>query len=122
VKKQTWTQWARVCGADPESPSNLAKGSLAALTGQDARALNAIVACWELYACSDEDGQRGALDAIRALLPEMQESTRWIAREMIPFAMNWDDRERLWPLVAPSLTIAGAHLVRDHNGRHVVFE
>lgn len=100
MKKQSWQQWARACAADPTSPSNLAKRSLAALTGQDTRALDAIVACWELYSNSDDDGQRGALEAARALLPAMQQSTRWIAKEMIPFALNWEDRERLWPLVA----------------------
>ena len=97
TKKQTWQQWARACAADPESQSNLKKGSLAALTGQDARALDAIVACYELFSNSDGDGQHGALLAIRALLPAMQASTQWIAKEMIPFVFCWEDRERLWP-------------------------
>jgi len=97
---QTWQAWARTCERDPSTPSLLKKGSLAALTGQDQRALSAIVACFELYASSDDDGQRGALDAVRALLPAMQESTRWIARELIPYALDWGDRERLWPLVS----------------------
>jgi hypothetical protein len=99
MKGQSWQQWARQCAADPSSPSQLIKGSLGALTGQDTRALSAIVACWELYASSDADGQRGALAAVRALLPAMQEKTRWIAQEMIPFVLDWSDRERLWPLV-----------------------
>lgn len=104
-KKMTWQQWARACSAE-SGPSRLFKGCLAALTGQDARALDAIVACWELYACSDEDGQRGALSAVRALLPAMQASTRWIAYEMIPYALDWGDRERLWPLVCERETTA----------------
>jgi hypothetical protein len=99
MKVQNWKQWARVCAADPSSPSLLKKGSLAALTGQDTRALNAIVVCWELYANSDEDGLLAALEAVRALLPAMQPNTRWIARELIPFVLNWDDREGLWALV-----------------------
>jgi hypothetical protein len=98
---QTWRQWVRACGSDRSSPSNLTSGSLAVLTGQDARALGAIVACWELYASSDEDGQKGALAAVRALLPAMQEKARFLARETIPFALNWDDRDRLWPMVTP---------------------
>lgn len=107
MRNQTWRQWARACTKDPDSPTNLEKGSLAALTGQDARALDAIVMCFELYASSDDDGQRGALEAVRALLPAMQESTRWIARELIPFVLDWSDRERLWPLVAgPNLQLA----------------
>lgn len=108
MKKQTWQQWARAVGRDPSSPSALGSNALAALTGQDTCALNAIVAALELYACGDDDGQRGALAAIRALLPGMQESTRWIARELIPFALNWEDRERLWPLVQPRLALVEA--------------
>lgn len=108
MKKQTWQAWARACAANPDSPSNLFKGALGALTGQDARALEAIVACWVLYSNSDRDGQFGALSAVRALLPAMQSSTRWIARELIPFAMNWEDRERLWPLVTPWLEAVGS--------------
>ena len=99
MKKQTWIQWSRSVASDTSSPTKLFKGSIGALTGQDKRALDAIVPCWELYACSDEDGQRAAIAAIRALLLGMQESTRWIARELIPYALDWSDRDRLWPLV-----------------------
>jgi hypothetical protein len=108
TRKQTWQQWARAVGKEPGGSSALGRNALAALTGQDTRALNAIVAALELYACGDEDGQRGALAAVRALLPAMQESTRWIARELIPFALNWEDRERLWPLVQPRLALVEA--------------
>ena len=99
MKKQTWEQWLRANARDPESPCKVRKAMLGALTGQDYRTLGAIAACWELFSNSDADGQKAALRAIRALLPAMQKSTRWFAREMIPFAMNWEDRERLWPLV-----------------------
>ena len=99
MKPQTWRAWARTCSRDPSSPSLLKMGALAALTGQDARVLDAVVACFELYASSDDAGRRGALEAIRVLLPAMQESTRWIARELIPFVLDWNDRERVWALV-----------------------
>lgn len=99
MKKQTWQQWARACIKDPTSPSKLEKGSLAALTGQDVSALDAIAACWQLYARSDEEGRRAALLAVFTLLPAMLPHNRWIARELIPFALDWSDRERLWPLV-----------------------
>jgi hypothetical protein len=108
MKKQTWQQWSRACASDMSSPTKLFKGSLAALTGQDTRTLNAIVACLELYACSDADGEQSALESIRALLPAMQPSTRWIARELIPYVLDWSDRERIWALVAtetPKLTV-----------------
>ncbi len=99
MKKQTWPQWVRACMRDPSSPAEFEKDALASLTGQDASALDAISACWELYARSDCDGRDGALAAIRALLPAMLPHNRWIARELIPFALDWGDRERLWPLV-----------------------
>ena len=99
VKKQTWQAWARACAADPSSPSNLFKGALAALTGQDTCALNAIVACYELYAISDEDGRRGALLALRSLFSAMQVTTMWIAGELIPFVLDWSDRDKLWNLI-----------------------
>ncbi len=99
MKKQTWQSWARGCGADPSSQSKLFKGSLGALTGQDARAMDAFVACLELYALSDDDGQRAALVAARQLLGAMQPKVHWIAQELIPFVLNWEDRERLWPKI-----------------------
>lgn len=72
---------------------------LAPLTGQDHRALAAIDACWELYSCSDEDGMDGALAAVRALLPAMQEKCWPLAKELIARAMYWGYRDRLWPEV-----------------------
>lgn len=101
MKKQTWRQWARVQMKDPTSPSELGKGAFAGLTGQDAAALDAIVACWEVCMIGDADGRRGALAAVRSLLSTMLPHNRWLARELIPFAGNWEDRERLWPLVMP---------------------
>lgn len=104
AKEQTWDQWARACGRDPQSPSKPHKSSLAALTGQDFRAMNAFAATLKLYACSDDDGQRAAVVAMRALLSAVQPSVLWIARELIPFVLEWHDRERFWPLIEPPET------------------
>lgn len=101
MREVTWQQWARACAKNQNSPSKLRKGSLGALTGQDARAMSAFAAALKLYAASDETGERAGLAAMRAVLPAMQESVRWIARELIPFALDWHDRERLWPLLVP---------------------
>ncbi len=98
MKKQTWSQWVRATVKDPSSPTKLTKHSLAALTGTDVRVLDAFVPCLELYAYTES---RDVLDAAAILLIEMQESTRWIARELIPFVLNWEDRERLWPRLSP---------------------
>lgn len=105
-----WDQWLRACAKDPTSPARM-PGTLGMLTGQDSRALAAIAACWQLYASSDDDGAAAALAAIRALLHGMQPKCRPFARELIAFAMDWGDRERLWPLVyADGDSAAGAPL------------
>jgi hypothetical protein len=100
-----WRTWLRTCVKDKSSPINLprARYPLAPLTGQDNRALDAIVACWQLYASSDDDGSKAALDAVRALLPAVQPECRKFARELIPFALDWPDRARLWPIVSQPL-------------------
>jgi len=36
---------------------------------------------------------------VRVLVRIMQVHTRPLARELIPFVLDWGDRERLWPLV-----------------------
>lgn len=69
---------------------------LGALTGTDHRALEAIDRCWELYA---HTGSERVLAAVAGLIGEMQPSTRFFARELIARAMDWGDRDRLWPLV-----------------------
>ncbi len=98
MKTQTWRQWARACVKDPSSPSKITKDMLAALTGTDARALDAIVACLEAYAYT---GEPAVFEAVRVLVRLMQVHTRPLARELIPFVLDWSDREKLWPLVAP---------------------
>lgn len=72
--------------------------SLGALTGQDTRVLEAIAACWQLLS-GDDDAERGALAAVRALLPAMQPQCRPFARELIAYAMDWSHRAKYWPLV-----------------------
>lgn len=95
-----WLAWMRACQKDPRSPFE-ARGPLGMITGQDARALRAVAACWGLYAGSDDDGRAAALGAIRLLLPGMQLACWPFARELIAQQLDWSDRERLWPLVEP---------------------
>lgn len=99
-----WLKWLRVAMADGAylattgaPPRPLPK--LAVLTGQDMRALAAIAACWQLLASSDEVGEQAALAAVRMLLPALQPECRQFARELIPFAMDWSHREKVWPEV-----------------------
>lgn len=102
MREQTWQQWCRAVEreskSNPNHPSRLRSGCLAPLTGTDVRVLNAFVPMLKLYAYT---GSEDLLGAMMLLLKEMQESTRWIARELIPFVMEWSDREKLWPLIVP---------------------
>lgn len=78
-------RWLRANGHD-----------LGALTGTDHLALEAIDRCWALYAHTRYDA---VLDAIALLLCGMQPNTRYLGRELIARAMDWGDRDRLWPRV-----------------------
>lgn len=100
MAKQTWQSWVRACTKEPGNPIRAGKGVLGMLTGQDTRAMEAVVACYELYANSDEDGQRVALEAARHLLLGMQPKCRFLARELVAFILDWPDRDRIWALVA----------------------
>jgi len=100
-KEQTWQQWARAVQRDPNSPSRIEKGSLAGLTGIDVRALDVFAAAMKLYAATLSEG---ALYAAHCAVAEMQPKMRWVAKELIPFALCWDDRERLWPRIMPQAT------------------
>ena len=96
MKERTWQQWARAVQRDPESPSRIKKGTLAPLTGTDFRALEAFVAFVKLYSYTND---RRLLKGAFVALSAMQESTRWVARELIAFVLDWSDRERLWPVI-----------------------
>lgn len=92
----TWRQWLKACEKDKSTHAEL-PGSLAMLTGTDARALDAISACWVLYAHSRNPH---VLPAVTLLLRLMQPKCRPFARELIAWAMDWSDREKLWSVVA----------------------
>jgi hypothetical protein len=95
-----WLAWLRACSRDESSRARLRlPGPLGMLTGQEARALGAVACCWALYASGDDDGQGSALAAVRALLSALRPHCRGFARELIAQALDWNDRERLWPLV-----------------------
>lgn len=101
MKEQTWKQWVRVVirekKTNPNHRSKLFDGCMAPLTGTDYRVLEAFVACLKLY---NYTGEQRVLQAVSIILQEMQPATRWIARELIPFVKEWEDRERLWPRLA----------------------
>lgn len=91
--------WLAACADDPSSPAKVTPADLAMLTGQDTRALRAIGYCWELYCNSDESGRAAARRSVMCLLHGMQPKCRFLARELIAYAMDWPDRETLWGMV-----------------------
>ena len=109
MKRQTWLQWARAVAADPNSPSRIEPKMLGEMTGQDMRALSAVSACWDVYSNADNAGRHGALAAVYALLPAMSHTARFVARELIPYSLDWSYRDIVW-----------AELERfDRESRHV---
>lgn len=71
------------------------KHDLAPLTGTSTKALKAVAHLWQLYAYSRDEA---VLSAIGLLVPSLG-SCSGLARELAAWAMDWDDRERLWPRV-----------------------
>jgi hypothetical protein len=113
MEELSWYDWLLECANDPQSCTRLTPDVLGMLTGQDRRTLAAIAACWQLYASSDDDGRNAALIAVRSLLPGMQEKCWFFARELIAFALDWSDRETLWPLVLPTAGETRAKLATE---------
>ena len=77
------------------------QGALAALTGQDARALSAFVHLLDLYSVADGPGCASTLGALTHVLLIMQPSTRSVAKRVIAHVLGWSDEERLWARIAP---------------------
>lgn len=92
---------------------------LAPLTGQDRRALDAFAHLIELYTVADVEGQRAALDAMTATVRAMQEHTRPLCRELIAWAMNWDDRGPVWARITGA-PVPKSQLVLDENDDYPV--
>ncbi len=80
---------------------------LAPLTGTDHKALAAIADALTLYSYC---GRENVLVAVALLAGEMQGSTRPLARELIAYAMDWGDRERLWPTIEKHIGVARRQL------------
>lgn len=91
--------WLRVCARDKTSPAELGPNALGPLTGQDIAALRAIGHCWNLYALGDAAAREASLLAVRNLVATMQPKCRPVARELIAYALDWMDREKLWPAI-----------------------
>lgn len=68
---------------------------LGALTGTDARALDAAVHVVELYSY---DRRPEVAEAFGLIVGRMQPSTRYLAFHAIAKVMEWETREELWAL------------------------
>lgn len=85
-------------------------GVLAALTGQDYRALCAVAHLLDLWSIGDRAGAGRAIQAIAATTLAMQPHTRRLARELIAFVR--DDRvvERVWKEIQRAQAALGAEI------------
>lgn len=92
-KGPEWYRWLRANGHN-----------VAALTGTDVKTLGAIAGCWQLY--SYERSARTP-HAVAFLVVSMQPKTRPLARELIAWAMDWNDREPVWRAVELALSNHG---------------
>lgn len=72
------------------------RSALAALTGQDHRALSAFVHLVELYAVADLAGRGRAVEAMKWAVICMQPSVRHLAKASIPHVLDWGDEGPLW--------------------------
>lgn len=79
----------------PWLKANLGARCLAPLTGQDAKALDAIAQIIELYAY---DRDPAVEQAFALIVRQMQMSCWPLAYHAIAHVMEWGDRERLWSL------------------------
>lgn len=73
--------------------ANLGKGCLGALTGADARALEAAVMIVAVYSYG---GDREVLNAFGIVVRQMQEKCWVFAYHAIAMVMDWSDRELVW--------------------------
>lgn len=72
------------------------KNSLGALTGQDARALQAFRHLVDLYAVSDATGREATLRAMSATVQAAQMSVWPLFKKCIPAGLDWTDEDRIW--------------------------
>jgi hypothetical protein len=93
---RAWAKWVRECSRDTTSPAKLPSKPLAALTTQDIRALDAVTACYELYAHGDTSTRQISLAVVASLLITIQPHNRYLARELVAFVLDWTDREPVW--------------------------
>jgi hypothetical protein len=79
------------------------KHAFAPFTGQDFSAWAAFLYACQLYGRSDYGGQRGAIDAMRALVHAAQQKDDVLAvfKKAIPGVLDWSHEEEIWPKIAP---------------------
>lgn len=77
----------------------LGRNVLGALTGPDTHALSMFVHGLQLWAAVGD----AAIPALVGAVSCMQPSTRWIAKEAVPFALDWSHQETLWPRITDAI-------------------
>lgn len=79
------------------------KHAFAPFTGQDHSAWAAFLYACQLYGRSDATGQRGALDAMTALVRSAQqkEDVAAVFKKAIPGVLDWSYEPTVWANIAP---------------------
>lgn len=79
------------------------KHAFAPFTGQDFSAWASFLYACQLYGRSDATGQRGALDALTALVRSAQQKADVIAvfKKAIPGVLDWSYEPTVWARIAP---------------------
>jgi hypothetical protein len=78
---------------------HLGKRCFAPHTGQDHAAWRAFVYLLELWAYSDHNGKKAAIDAMRVVLKSAQQSQaiHMTFVQAIPAILDWSDTANIWP-------------------------
>lgn len=80
----------------PWLKANLGKGSVAALTGTDTRALRAAVQVVELWQCCDKHKEADCYRCFGLVVSQMQQKTQELAYHAIAMVSDWHVRAGFW--------------------------
>jgi hypothetical protein len=78
------------------------RNGFASCTGQDFLAWETFVHAAKLHGLADATGKQAAVAAMRCAVEAMQPGFRHLARDVIPFLLDWSALLTLWPQVSGS--------------------
>lgn len=95
----------------------------APFTGQDYSAWHAFIFAVELYGRGDYGGQRGAIDAMRALVLSAQQKDDVLAcfKKVIPGVLDWGFEPQIWMKIAPRVHPSTHLTTMVHNNENILW-